>query len=66
MELARELEHELTLEIMDPLGKILYREVFPPYALIKEEYNLSDRPAGMYFIRVYHKSYLVLRKLIIH
>ena len=66
IELSREIERELTLEIMDPLGKVLFQDVFPPYHLIKEEYNLSDRSAGIYFIRVHHDSFQTIRKLMIY
>jgi len=66
VELTYELGRELTLEILDPLGKVLLQEEFPPYTLTKEEYNLSDRPAGIYFIRVYQESAQTIRKLVIH
>jgi len=66
VELSQELEEEITLEMMDPLGKILFQQTFPPYSLIKEAYDLSDRPAGLYFIRVYQDSFQTIRKLILH
>jgi hypothetical protein len=62
---AGEFEKELQLEIIDPLGKVLIKEVFPAYQLIREEYNLGDRPDGMYFIRVFHESDQIIRKLIL-
>ncbi len=66
VELTYELQREFTLELLDPLGRVMLQEQFPPYTLIKEEYNLSDRSAGIYFIRVYHESAQTLRKLLIH
>jgi len=66
VELSRELEREIILEILDPTGKVLLQQEFPPYFLIKEEYNMSDRPAGIYFIRVYNDSHQTIRKLMIH
>jgi hypothetical protein len=66
VELAGELEKELSLEIIDPSGRILFQQVFPPYQLIREEFNLGGRPAGMYFIRLLHDSDQVVRKLILH
>ena len=66
VDLSIELEKEIILEILDPMGKVLMQQKFPPYLLIKEEYNLSDRPAGIYFIRVYNDSFQIIRKLIIH
>jgi hypothetical protein len=66
VELSEEIEKEMILEILNPLGKILLQEVFSPYTLIKEEYNLSDQPAGIYFVRVYNTSYQTIKKLMIH
>ena len=65
VELSRELERKMTLEIMNPLGKVLLLQEFPPYTLIKEEYNLSDHPTGNYFIRVYNISYQTIWKMVI-
>ena len=66
VELSRESEREIILEILDPMGKVLLLQEFPPYFLIKEEYNMSDRPAGIYFIRVYNDSHQNIRKLMIY
>ncbi|RLD72924.1 MAG: hypothetical protein DRI98_00675 [Bacteroidetes bacterium] len=66
VELSKEFEKELILEIMDPLGKILFHQVIPPNMLIQEEYDLSDQPAGIYFIRIYHNSFQTLRKLMLY
>jgi hypothetical protein len=66
VELSRELDKEVILEIMDPLGRILKRREFPANLLINEAFNLSDRPAGIYFIRVYDNSYQSVKKLMIH
>ena len=66
VELSSELESEVILAILDPTGKVLLHQEFPPYFLIKEEYNLSDRPAGIYFISIYNDSFQTVRKLIIH
>ncbi len=65
VELAGELEKELSLQILDPLGKVLMQQEFPPYYQIREEYNLNDRPAGLYFIRIYHDSGQSIGKLIL-
>jgi hypothetical protein len=66
VELSRELEREIILEILDPMGKVLLQQEFPPYFLINEEYNMNDLPAGIYFIRVYYDSFQTIRKFIIH
>jgi len=66
VELSRELEREIILEILDPMGKVLLQQEYPPYSLIKEEYNMSDRPAGIYFIRVYNDSFDSIRKFLIY
>jgi len=66
IELSEVLESEVILEVLDPLGKVLLQQEFPPYTLIQEEYNLSDRPAGIYFIRVYNASFQNLKKLMLH
>ncbi len=65
VEMAGELEKELKLEIIDPAGRILMQQLFPPYHMLREEYNLEDRPPGMYFIRVVHDSDQLIRKLIL-
>jgi len=65
IELYRELEKKMTMEIMNPLGQILLLLEFPPYTLVKEEYNLSDQPAGIYLIRVYNISYQTIWKMMI-
>ncbi|MBE9516908.1 MAG: T9SS type A sorting domain-containing protein, partial [Bacteroidetes bacterium] len=65
IELSEALESEVMLEVLDPLGKVLLQQEFPPYTLIQEEYNLSDRPAGIYFIRVYNASFQNLKKLML-
>jgi len=65
VELAVELEQELSLQIIDPLGRVLMQQEFPPYHQIREEYNLSDRPAGLYFICIYHDSGQSIGKLIL-
>jgi hypothetical protein len=66
IELARELETEVTLEILDPLGRALQQEVFPAYFLIQTEFDLSDSPPGIYFIRIYDKSSQHIEKLLLH
>jgi hypothetical protein len=66
VELSRESEREIILEILDPMGKVLLQQEFPPNFLIKEEYNMSARRAGIYFIRVYSDSHQTIRKLMIH
>jgi hypothetical protein len=66
VELSRKLDTEMSLEIRDPCGRVLQQVVFPPYSMIYEEYNLSDCPAGIYYIRVYDNTFQIIRKLIIH
>jgi len=66
VELSEALESEVILELLNPLGKLILQQEFPPYTLIKEEYDLSDRPAGIYFIRVYNASFQNLKKLMLH
>jgi hypothetical protein len=63
---SKELETEVTLEIIDPLGRILQKEEFPPYFLIHGEYNLHDSSPGMYLIRIYDKTSHTIRKLIVN
>ena len=65
VEMAAEMEQELHLEILDPLGRIVIQKQYPPYYWIWEDFDLSDRPAGLYFIRVYHETDQAIRKLII-
>jgi hypothetical protein len=64
VELSRELEKEVCLEIMDPLGKVLVQQKYPPYHLINEEFNWSDGATGIYFIRVYNDSFFSTAKFI--
>ena len=66
VELSSAIESEVILAILNPIGKVLLQERFPPYILINQEYNLSSLPAGMYFISVYNDSFQSTRKLIIH
>jgi hypothetical protein len=66
VELSRKLERDVILDILNPMGKVLLQQEFPPYTLIKEEYKLNDMPAGIYFIRVYYDSSQTIRKLMIH
>jgi len=66
VELSGELEGESILEILDLMGKVLLQKRFPPYFLIKEEFNMSDRPAGIYFIRIHNDSHKTIRKIIVH
>ena len=65
VEMAAGIEQELHLEILDPLGRIVIQKQYPPYYWIWEEFDLSDRPAGLYFIRIYHESDQAIRKLIV-
>lgn len=65
VELSRGLDTEISLEILDPLGRILQQDVFPPYFRIVEEYNMNFRPAGIYLIRIYDDSFQFERKLMI-
>ena len=66
IEISRELETELSLEILDPLGRILQKEVFPPYFLIRQEYNLHNSSPGIYLIRIYDNTSHLIRKLIVN
>jgi hypothetical protein len=66
IEFTRELDTESTLEIIDPIGRLMHQQVIPPYWRYHEEYNLDSSFPGMYFIRIYDKSTQVIRKLMIH
>lgn len=65
VELSAALENVLNLQIIDPLGKVVLQQEFPPFQQIREEYDLSDRPAGLYFIRIYFDSGQGYGKLIL-
>ena len=64
VELSREAETEFTLEILDPVGKVLFQEDYPPYVLMHKEFDLSEHPPGIYFIRIYHNSTQLYKKLL--
>lgn len=66
IELSKEFEEEIILEILDPMGKVLVQKEFPPYFLISEAFSLEDQPGGIYFIRVYSSTFQTLEKLIMH
>jgi hypothetical protein len=66
IELSQVMDQEVSMEIMDPVGRILLHQKFPPYILINEAFELSDHPAGIYFIRIYGNSFQAKRKLMIH
>jgi hypothetical protein len=66
VEMSQEVNEELVLEILDPIGRVLQQQIFPPYSLINEEYNLSGSSPGMYFIRIYDESSQIIKKLLLH
>jgi hypothetical protein len=66
VEFSQELDTEVTLEILDNTGRVINQEVFPPYYLIFEEYNLNEGSPGIYFIRIYDNSSQVVKKLLLH
>jgi hypothetical protein len=63
--LSKEVETEVSLEIMDPLGRILQQDEFPPYFLIHKEYNLDESSPGLYLIRIHDNTSQAIRKLIL-
>jgi len=66
VKLSKKFEKEIILELLNPMGKVLLQNEFPPYFLISESYKLNDQPGGIYFIRVYNSSFHSVGKLIIH
>jgi len=66
VELDRELNEEATLEILDMAGKVLIQQAVPSHQILKEEFNLSDRPAGLYIIRILLQSDYLIGKVILH
>ena len=56
---------EIHLEIMDPIGRILLHQEFPPYGLTHKAYDLSNRSPGIYFLRIYDESSQIIKKLMI-
>jgi type IX secretion system substrate protein len=66
LELAGEQEADLSLEIFDQTGKLFLQHVFPSHSAIREEFDLSSKPAGIYFLRIYHDSDHAIGKLILH
>lgn len=65
IELSQELDTEIRLEIMDPIGRTLQQRIFPSYSPIHEAYDLSGRSPGIYFIRIYDESSQIIKKLIL-
>jgi hypothetical protein len=65
VELDRELTEEATLEIIDLAGKVLIHKDIPSHQILKEEFNLSDQPAGLYFIRILLRSDYLTGKVIL-
>lgn len=65
VELPKEFTDDVTLEIVDVLGKTLQQQVIPSHQTVQEEFDLSDQPAGIYFIRITHSSGTSLGRLII-
>jgi hypothetical protein len=66
IKLSKELETEVSLEIIDPLGRILQKEEFPPYFLIHGAYNLRESSPGIYLIRIYDNTSHLIRKVIVN
>ena len=66
IELSGELETEISLELMDPTGRILWQEEYPPYVLIHKEIHLNNSYPGLYLIRISDKSSQTIRKLIVN
>jgi hypothetical protein len=63
---TREFKDDVTLESIDAKGKVMLQLMISSQQPIREEFNLSDQPAGIYFIRIYNSSGQVLGRLIIH
>lgn len=66
VELAHEADREICIEILDPQGRVLQQKLFPPFALVHEEYSLNHLSAGLYFIRIHNDSFQSVRKLLLH
>jgi hypothetical protein len=66
VEFSRELEKEVHLHILDPLGRILHQMQLPPYSLILVEIQLNHSYPGLYFIQIYDDSFQLTRKLIMN
>lgn len=62
---SREPDKEVNMEIVDAVGKVLSKEVFPPNLMIHNTYDLSYSCPGIHFIRIYDDSFQTIRKLII-
>jgi hypothetical protein len=66
VELSKKLGSKISMEIMDPTGRILQQTEFPPYFLIYREYDLRYCSPGIYYIRISDESSQTLRKLIVN
>ncbi len=66
LELSGAYEADLTFEIFDQTGKLVLQQIFPSHAQIRKEFDLSSKPPGIYFIRIYHDSQQTMGKLILH
>lgn len=61
------LKKELCLMILDPSGKILMQKMMNSGGKeIREEIDLSNQPAGIYFIQLYTDSYRQVKKLVLY
>lgn len=47
-----ELNREMTVRVLNPIGQEVAREVVNPSAQRKVDFNLGDQAAGVYFVRV--------------
>jgi len=65
VELDKEVNEEATLEIIDLAGKVLIQQTVPSHQILKEEFNMSDQPAGLYFIRILLQSDYLIGKVIL-
>ena len=59
------MNEEATLEVIDLAGKVLIHEDIPSHQILKEEFDLSGQPAGLYFIRILLPSDYLTGKVIL-
>lgn len=64
IEIDKNENSEVTLEIIDINGKIVYSDVFQPGSFVGNM-NLASFSSGLYFVRIVSKDYFGVKKLIL-